>query len=155
MQLSQLSYYLLSHRSNYSPQHLILKHPHFGLFPQGERSSFTLLGNMDTNELINIQNTWKVKVKVKLSLCLTKHHTMKAYWGSGRIGPHILNLGTRWRWMVSFTPWPLYHRERAPGTHWIGGWVWPRAVLDAVVKRKIPSPRREPNPRAPIVQPVK
>jgi hypothetical protein len=23
----------------------------------------------------------RVKVKVKLSLCLTKHHTMKAYWG--------------------------------------------------------------------------
>jgi hypothetical protein len=23
------------------------------------------------------------KVKVKLSLCLTKHHAMKAYWGSG------------------------------------------------------------------------
>jgi hypothetical protein len=31
-------------------------------------------------------------------------------------------------------------RERAPGTHWIGGWVDPRAVLDAVVKRKIPNP---------------
>jgi hypothetical protein len=45
-------------------------------------------------------------------------------------------------------------RERAPGTHWIGGWVGPRAVLDAVVKRKIPSPRRESNPRTPIVQPV-
>jgi hypothetical protein len=28
-----------------------------------------------------------------------------------------------------FTP-----RERAPGTHWIGGWVSPRAVLNAVVK---------------------
>jgi hypothetical protein len=24
-----------------------------------------------------------VKVKVKLSLCLTKHHAMKMYWGSG------------------------------------------------------------------------
>jgi hypothetical protein len=24
-------------------------------------------------------------------------------------------------------------RERAPGNHWIGGWVGPRAVLDAVV----------------------
>jgi hypothetical protein len=24
-----------------------------------------------------------VKVKIKLSLCLTKHHTMKTYWGSG------------------------------------------------------------------------
>jgi hypothetical protein len=31
-----------------------------------------------------------------------------------------------------FTP-----RERAPVTHWIGGWVGPRAILDAVVKRKI------------------
>jgi hypothetical protein len=29
-----------------------------------------------------------------------------------------------------------------------------RAVLDAVVKRKIPSPRRESNPRTPIVQPI-
>jgi hypothetical protein len=32
--------------------------------------------------------------------------------------------------------------------------VWPRAVLDTVVKRKIPSSRRESNPRTPIVQPV-
>jgi hypothetical protein len=48
-----------------------------------------------------------------------------------------------------FTP-----RERAPGTHWIGGWVSPRAVLDAVVKGKIPSPRRESNPRTLTVQPV-
>jgi hypothetical protein len=31
-------------------------------------------------------------------------------------------------------------RERASGTHWIGGWVGSRAGLDAVVKRKIPSP---------------
>jgi hypothetical protein len=45
-------------------------------------------------------------------------------------------------------------RERAPGTLWIGGWVGPRAGPDAVVKRKIPSPRRESNPRNPIVQPA-
>jgi hypothetical protein len=32
--------------------------------------------------------------------------------------------------------------ERAPDTHWIGGWMGPRASLDAVVKRKIPSPCR-------------
>jgi hypothetical protein len=48
---------------------------------------------------------------------------------------------------VRFTP-----SERAPGTHWIGGWVGPRAVLDAVVKRQIPNSRRESNPRTPIVQ---
>jgi hypothetical protein len=28
------------------------------------------------------------------------------------------------------------------------------AILEAVVKRKIPNPRRESNPRTPIVQPV-
>jgi hypothetical protein len=32
--------------------------------------------------------------------------------------------------------------------------VDPRAVLDAVVKRIIPIPHRESNPRTPIVQPV-
>jgi hypothetical protein len=48
-----------------------------------------------------------------------------------------------------FTP-----RERAPGTHWIGGWLGPRAVLDAVVKRKFPAPGGNRIPRTPIVQPV-
>jgi hypothetical protein len=51
-------------------------------------------------------------------------------------------------------PAALPRGERAPGTHWIGDWVGPRAVLDAEEKRKIPSPHRESNPRTPIVQPV-
>jgi hypothetical protein len=42
-------------------------------------------------------------------------------------------------------PAALPSRERAPDTDWIGGWVGPRASPDAVVKRKIPSPRRESN----------
>jgi hypothetical protein len=82
-------------------------------------------------------------VNVKLSVSLTNHHAMKTYWGSGGIASRILDLGTRWRWVVSFTPRPLTPRERAPGTNWIGGWVGPRAVLDAEVKRKITSPRRK------------
>jgi hypothetical protein len=45
-------------------------------------------------------------------------------------------------------------RERAPITHGMGDWVGSRAVLDAVVKSKIPSHRRESNPRTPIFQPV-
>jgi hypothetical protein len=36
-----------------------------------------------------------VKVQINMSLCfLTKHHAMKAYWGSGGIAPHFLDLGT-------------------------------------------------------------
>jgi len=39
-----------------------------------------------------------------------------------------------------FTP-----RERIPGTHWIGGWVGPRAVLDVWWREKSdPLPRLEP-----------
>jgi hypothetical protein len=34
----------------------------------------------------------------------------------------------------------------------IGGWVGPRAILDALVKKKILSPRRESNSRTPIVR---
>jgi hypothetical protein len=39
--------------------------------------------------------------------------------------------------------------DRTPGTHWIGGWVGPRASLDAVAKRKIPSLHWKSNPNRP------
>jgi len=48
-------------------------------------------------------------------LCgLTKHHAMKAYWGSGGIDPLIRDLGSRCRWVVSFTPQPLYLHGKSP-----------------------------------------
>jgi hypothetical protein len=96
----------------------------------------------------------KVKVKVKLSLCLTKHHAMKTYWGSGGIAPRILDLGTRWRWVVSFTPQPLYPRGKSP---WypldrrLGG---PQSRSGRGGEEKNSHSRRESNPRTPIVQPV-
>jgi hypothetical protein len=43
-----------------------------------------------------------------------------------------------------FTP-----RERAPSTHWIGGWVGPRAGLDGVAKTKLLFPCRNR-----VVQPI-
>jgi hypothetical protein len=43
-----------------------------------------------------------------------------------------LDLGTRWRWVVSFMP-----RERALSTHWIRGWTCPRASLDVEKRKKI------------------
>jgi hypothetical protein len=59
---------------------------------------------------------------------------MKVYWGSEGITPLI-----------------LYPQGKSPGIHWIRGWVGLIVVLDAVMKREIPSPRRESNPRTPIV----
>jgi hypothetical protein len=62
---------------------------------------------------------------------------MKAYWGIEGIAPRIINFGTRWGEWSDLRPGSFNPRERAPGTHWIGGWVGPRAGLDTVVKRKI------------------
>jgi hypothetical protein len=58
-----------------------------------------------------------IKVKVKVS----------TYWGSGGIAPHSLDLGTRWRWVVSFTPreksfwYPLDRRLGEPQNQSGGG----------------------------------
>jgi hypothetical protein len=43
--------------------------------------------------------------------------------------------------------------EAPPGTHWLRGWVGPRAGLDAVAKRKNPFPVPTGN-RTPVAQPV-
>jgi len=39
---------------------------------------------------------------------------VKTYWGSGGIAPPFLDLGIRWRWVVSFTPRPLYSQGKSP-----------------------------------------
>jgi hypothetical protein len=48
--------------------------------------------------------------------------------GDGCIDPHFLDLGTS-SLFGRFTP-----GERAPGVHWIGGWVGLRAGLDDMKK---------------------
>jgi hypothetical protein len=50
---------------------------------------------------------------------------MKAYGEGGCIDSHFLDLGTSWRWVVSFTAQPLYPRGMGP-----------RAGLGDVEKRK-------------------
>jgi hypothetical protein len=80
---------------------------------------------------------------------------MGAYWGVVEVCLHtFLTLALDGGECSASHPGRFTPTERSPGTHRKGGWVGPRAVLDAVVKRKIPSPRRESNPRTPIVQPV-
>jgi hypothetical protein len=44
----------------------------------------------------------------------------------------ILDLGTRWRSVISFTP-----GEIATSNHWIGGWVGPRVGQDAMEKENL------------------
>jgi hypothetical protein len=77
-------------------------------------------------------------LEIKLSLCFfnwaPRHEGVLAKWrySSTHSSTSVLDGG---EWSASrsgrFTP-----RERALGTHWIGGWMDPRTGLDAVVKRK-------------------
>jgi hypothetical protein len=60
--------------------------------------------------------------------------------GELRYSSTILNLVTRWRWVIGFMPLPLYSWERDPGAHWIGGWVGHRVGLDTEEKAKISCP---------------
>jgi hypothetical protein len=88
----------------------------------------------------------KVKVKVKQS-----HYT---HHGGAR-GEElqlllILDLGTRWEWVVSGTPRPRFNPgERTTGTHCTGGWVGPRAGLDTKARGKILPPLARIEPRSP------
>jgi hypothetical protein len=43
----------------------------------------------------HVQILLEGKGKGKISVCLTKHHAMKTYWGSAGMVPRILYLGTR------------------------------------------------------------
>jgi hypothetical protein len=55
--------------------------------------------------------------------------------------------------MVSFTPGRFTPGEIASGTHWIGGWVGPRASLDVMEKREIfPLSGIEPRPSSPLAE---
>jgi len=83
-------------------------------------------------------------VRILSHLCLRHEGVL----GRGSIDPCILGLGIRWRWVVSFTPRCFIARVRNPDTHWIVGWVGPTGVLTTVLKRKIPSPCWDSNPRS-------
>jgi hypothetical protein len=89
--------------------------------------------------------------KIKLPLCWSNSAPRyEDVWWSGGLYPRIFNLGTTWRWVVSFTARPIYTRGKSPLNLLIGGWVGHRASLDAVKRRNISYTTGNP---APITRP--
>jgi hypothetical protein len=61
---------------------------------------------------------------------------MKANWGSGCIIHIFLTSAlVEGEWSAS-RPYRFTPGERAPSTHWLGGWVEPRAGMDDAGKKK-------------------
>jgi hypothetical protein len=84
-----------------------------------------------------------IKVKVNLFLFL------EDVWGSGCINPHFLDLGTSWRWVVSFMPWlpyPRGNRPRCPLHRRLGG---PQSRSGSSGEKKNLAPCRDLNPCRP------
>jgi hypothetical protein len=108
------------------------------------------------NRVVSRRGRWRINQWVKLSLCFNwspRYEDVMREW-SYRSTHSLTSALDGGEWSASrpgrFTP-----RERAPVTHWIGDWVGPRAGLDVVLRRKIPSPCRDLNPdhsaRSPVL----
>jgi len=91
-------------------------------------------------EILNLNTTlvgdiWsKVKGKGKGKGTVAPVSAMKAYGRAELELPLVSNLGTWWRWVVSFTP-----KSNLPPRKELSveGWVGSRAHLEALAKRKI------------------
>jgi hypothetical protein len=79
---------------------------------------------------------------------------MKTHWGSRGSAPLILDLGTRWKWVVNSRPGGFTPRERGHDTHWIRDWMGPRSGMNAVTKRNNSCPWWESNSSRPTRSPV-
>jgi hypothetical protein len=120
------------------------------------RKQSSLLMGTDTGYRNQTWTVPYVRSKVKLSQCFSWLGTTP--WrriGEVELYLHSLfDLGTRWRWVVSFTPRPLYPQGKSP---WyplyrrLGG-PQSRSGHDGKEKNSQPPPGID--PRTPIVQPT-
>jgi hypothetical protein len=124
--------------------------------PLPQYASMALFPSLDPNILLSTV-FWNTSIQ---SLSLRRksthrkgeHHAMKAYWGSGGITPRILDLGTRWRSVVSFTHRPLYPQGKNawyPLDRRLGG---PQSRSGRCGEEKIPQPL--PGLKHQIIKPV-
>jgi hypothetical protein len=79
---------------------------------------------------------------------------MKVYWGSGSIAPRILDLGIRWRWVVSLTLWSPYSQQKSPlvPIGYEAGWA-PEPVRTRWWRDKFPAPAGTRTPDDPTRSP--
>jgi hypothetical protein len=105
-------------------------------------ASLSLIGQGDAPRWISFNRLyWKIErlllwcftslinpYLILVPMCKVVPVINKAPWEFGDITPRILNFGTRWTWIFSFTPRSFTPGERAFGTHSIGDWVPPFPV---------------------------
>jgi hypothetical protein len=86
------------------------------------------LAKNKTTDLIFLQQTF---------LFLKLKAVKPQMWCRGVLYP-FFNLGARWGWVISTTPWATFLPGKRPGTHFTEGWVCPMASLDRCGKSYLP-----------------
>jgi hypothetical protein len=88
---------------------------------------------------------WGAEAELHLYSRLIKYHDMKTFDSRGTL--HILNHNTRWMYIASFKPRPLYPREKVPPRYPVDRRLGEyRAGLFVVAKEKYHFSYRELNP---------
>jgi hypothetical protein len=90
-----------------------------------QKMTHSCLGNITAGRLCNPNNN-ELKYLVHKGInsetgifkansrFVSVHNAMEVYWGNEGIAPRILDLRTRWRWVVNFTPQLLYPQGKSP-----------------------------------------
>jgi len=78
----------------------------------------------------HVSELTSIKRQLPAPCTLTDHHVTKVYWGVElELRAFLTLVLDEGEWSAS-RPGRFTRRERAPGTHWLGGWVGSRAGLD-------------------------
>jgi hypothetical protein len=107
------------------------------LLPQDRTLFLDKERTMDNVQKHNICNPRQVKGRSWPYAYLFKHYAMKTYGGVVVYLHFFLTSaldGVEW---LDSCPYRFTPRGRVSRIHWIGGWVGPRFLLDAMDKRKI------------------
>jgi hypothetical protein len=74
-----------------------------------------------------------------MSLCLINYALRhEDIWGKGGVAPPFSTSAVDGGDSSGSLPCRFMPEERAPGTHWIRGWVGPRASLNALIGARCP-----------------
>jgi hypothetical protein len=104
---------------------------------------------------LNSANACQNSIQNLLSFCQLSGNKKIKFSGAWRGEAHFLGLGTSWRWVVRFTPRPLYPRGKSPRYPLDRGLGGPQSRSGRSEKRKSwPYRTRTPTPRSSGPYPV-
>jgi hypothetical protein len=115
----------------------------------------SLTNTLQNFYFLRLDNTLQVSISdhnkmTELSFCLST--TSWRRMGSGGIAPWVVSFGILCRWMVIFTPWPLYPQGRVIKYPLVWRVVGRRNWPGIYERKNVSCPSQSSNPVSPFIQ---